>query len=217
MHCIYLHGFASGPQSSKAKHFSRVLGQRGIEVHVPDLNDGAFSHLTLSGQLFLIDTIVRTFDDEPFFFMGSSMGGLLATMAAPKYENLRGLILLAPGFGLNKRWHELLGPEQLADWKSRGSITVFHHMYNRKVDLKYSFIEDADKYQTDDLRASVPTLVLHGIHDTVVPPLLSEKFAEQNPHQVELHLLDSDHGLLDVLEEMNALVMQFVDRLAVEA
>ena len=38
MQVLYLHGFASSPQSSKATFLSRKFTERGIRVIVPDLN-----------------------------------------------------------------------------------------------------------------------------------------------------------------------------------
>lgn len=209
--CVYLHGFASGPDSTKARFFREHLPELGLNVHVPDLNGNNFAELTLTGQLQIIEQEIQKIGRERnVLLMGSSMGGLLSVLAAPKYPNVRGLILLAPGFGLNKRWHELLGAEQLQQWCERGTIDVFHYRYNKQVQLKYAFIEDAEKYQTENLRVDVPTLVLHGVHDTIVPVSESERFAEANPHQAQLHVLDSDHGLTDVLPVMYSLLEQFL-------
>jgi len=46
---LYLHGFASGPSSSKARYFRGRLEAAGAHVEVPDLAAGDFEHLTLSG------------------------------------------------------------------------------------------------------------------------------------------------------------------------
>jgi pimeloyl-ACP methyl ester carboxylesterase len=210
-HIIYLHGFASGPTSSKAKYFGTMFRQRGFEVHIPDLNGDSFADLTLTSQLKIIDDIALSLGDKRIVLMGSSMGGLLAALAASRYPTVQGLILMAPGFGLHKRWLERLGPLPLSEWQSRGAIEVFHHGFEKEMPLKYSFIEDAQTYDTEDIQVSVPSLVMHGIHDTVVPPVESERFAKTNPDLAQLHMLDSDHGLLNVLEEMNVLVNRFID------
>ncbi len=211
LECVYLHGFASGPASTKARHFQNHLGQLGLNVHVPDLNGENFEHLTLTGQLRIVDRVFQeSVGEADALLMGSSMGGLLSVLAQPGHKNVRALILLAPGFGLNRRWHELLGPSEFKRWQEEGSIEVFHYLYNKHVPLKYDFIEDAENYSTDDLRISVPTLVLHGLNDTVVPPAESENFHRHNLDQVELHLLESDHSLTDVLSEMSLHVENFL-------
>ena len=54
MKLIYLHGFASGPMSSKAQFFRRRFEELGIEMRIPDLSEGNFEQLTISGQLRVI-------------------------------------------------------------------------------------------------------------------------------------------------------------------
>jgi predicted esterase YcpF (UPF0227 family) len=48
---IYLHGFASGPGSSKARFFRERLERIGAAVEVPDLAAGDFEHLTITGHV----------------------------------------------------------------------------------------------------------------------------------------------------------------------
>jgi pimeloyl-ACP methyl ester carboxylesterase len=211
LQCLYLHGFASGPNSTKARFFRDHFQKVGLPVHVPDLNGNNFSDLTLTGQLSVIDNAIENFaDNHDVLLMGSSMGGLLSALTANRRRNVRGMILLAPGFGLNKRWHELLGPAKLKEWKERGSIDVFHYGTNREMPLKYGFIEDAENYSTENIRVDVPCLVIHGVNDDVVPAEESRNFQKLNPTVVELHLLDSDHTLGNVMAEMADLTDSFL-------
>jgi predicted esterase YcpF (UPF0227 family) len=48
---IYLHGFASSPQSAKAKYIKNCFSSLNINLKIPDLNEGDFSRLTLTRQL----------------------------------------------------------------------------------------------------------------------------------------------------------------------
>ena len=48
---LYLHGFASGPGSNKARYFQRRLEAAGARVAALDLARGDFEHLTITGQL----------------------------------------------------------------------------------------------------------------------------------------------------------------------
>ena len=72
---LYLHGFASGPSSGKARFFRHYLEARGAQIEIPDLAAGDFEHLTLTGQLAVIE---RAANREPVALIGSSMGGYLA-------------------------------------------------------------------------------------------------------------------------------------------
>ena len=76
---VYLHGFASGPGSKKARFFGERFDARGVPFSVPDLAAGRFAHLTLSGQL---EVISRAVDSRNVCLMGSSMGGYLAALFA---------------------------------------------------------------------------------------------------------------------------------------
>ena len=52
---VYLHGFASGPSSSKAGFFRSGLERAGAQVTVPLLDGGDFEHLSITGQLNMLD------------------------------------------------------------------------------------------------------------------------------------------------------------------
>lgn len=212
--CVYLHGFASGPNSTKARFFAQQLRQRDVTVHVPNLNGQAFADLTISSQLALVDELIAAqgVESGEYILFGSSLGGLLSVLLAQRNPAIKALILLAPGFGLSRRWIELLGADQLERWRQVGTMEVFHHAANCKMPLKYAFIEDAQKFQTDDLQIAVPALVMHGVHDDVVPIEESVRFAKLNPANVELHEMDSDHGLTDVLPQMWELANEFLQR-----
>lgn len=211
--CIYLHGFASGPVSTKARFLSSRLRELELTVHVPDLNGNSFSELTISNQLSIVRRVIEAnTGGSPLFLVGSSMGGLLATMIAAECEQVAALILLAPGFGLNRRWHELLSPEQFNSWRDRGSIEVYNYVADRNLPLNYSFIEDAQTHQTDSLRVSVPTLVIHGQRDEVVPITESKSFVSNNPSIAELCVMNSDHNLIDVLPDIWDLIHKFLQK-----
>ncbi len=89
---IYLHGFASSPNSRKAQFFGEKLSAQGFSVETPDLAAGDFEHLTLSGQLRIVDTLLAA---GPAVVFGSSMGGYLAALAAERYPQFGGASGLA--------------------------------------------------------------------------------------------------------------------------
>lgn len=92
---VYLHGFASSPQSGKAQFFCKRLAEQGIDLAIPALDGGDFEHLTVTGQLHVVDAAVA---GEPAVLFGSSLGGYLAALYAARHANIRKLILLAPAF-----------------------------------------------------------------------------------------------------------------------
>ncbi|MBI3697247.1 MAG: alpha/beta fold hydrolase [Acidobacteria bacterium] len=204
---LYLHGFASGPTSSKGVFFQQRFAARGVEVDLPDLTSGDFEHLTLTGQLEVIDRCVS--ERRPAVIIGSSLGGYLAALYAARHPGVfRALVLLAPGFGFARRWPESLGGEEVGRWRERGWREVYHYGLKRSCRLSSQLLEDGLRYE-DYPDVQDPTLVIHGARDDVVDPGFSREFARTRPN-VTLHLLDSDHQLLDVLDRIWELVEVFL-------
>jgi hypothetical protein len=202
---IYLHGFASGIGSTKARFFKTKFEQSGIDVALPDLNVPTFEQMTFTSQLQIVEKeAARLGDDRPITLMGSSLGGLLATIASQKlsHGHIKKLILLAPGFGIAGRWRETIGEEAMADWQQNGSKSFFHYAFGKDLNLAYSFIEDLGQYQTDALRVDVPTLVFHGINDATVPVDKSREFSQLNADLVQLKELEDGHELIASLPAM---------------
>src|SRR5262245_28397540 len=79
MRYVYLHGFASGPQSRKAQFFREKLASVGVALEIPALDEGDFEHLTITRQLAFLTRLLL---GEPVVLMGSSMGGYLAALYA---------------------------------------------------------------------------------------------------------------------------------------
>lgn len=194
---FYLHGFASGPSSAKAKQFSEKLPQLGFRVIIPDLNKPTFEEMTLTSQLSEVEAQANSIEAKTgLVLIGSSMGGLIATLFAQNRPQVRALILMAPGFELIDRWEQWLGDAGLEKWRDDGIMLVDHHSYERKMPLKYQFLEDARQYDSDNLCVSVPTLLFHGKNDIVVPLASSLRFTKRNPQFVRLIELKDDHQLL---------------------
>ena len=98
MNYLYLHGFASSPKSTKSQDIQQRLTQLQIPISVPDLNNGGFSHLTITRQIQQIATQLPH-NSQPVTLIGSSLGGLTAAHIAQQYLQVQNLILLAPAFG----------------------------------------------------------------------------------------------------------------------
>jgi uncharacterized protein len=194
---VYLHGFASSPQSGKAQFFRKRFAEKGLGLEIPQLDGGDFTHLTVTGQLQVVNATVA---GQPTILFGSSLGGYLAALYAARHANIEKLVLLAPAFQLPSRWRERYPPEELERWQRLGSIPVFHYGYNREIPLGYQFMEDSRNYE-DEPEFAQPALVLHGSHDPVVPASISIGYAARHPN-VTLRLFDSGHELTNVLEDL---------------
>ena len=192
---VYLHGFASGPSSSKAQHFRAALTAAGAAVDVPDLTAGEFERLTISGQL---STLEQVACDRPVRLVGSSMGGYLAALFAARRPSVERLVLLAPAFSFARRWPEKLGAAEMDRWRKTDLLEVFHYAEGRNRVLRYGLMEDAARYE-DFPEFRQPALIFHGRRDDIVPVEYSQAFAAGRSN-VTLEVVDSGHDLLDVLE-----------------
>lgn len=198
MKIVYLHGFASSPQSNKARFFAERFQVLGIPFTAPELDEGNFETLTIGGQLRVME---RTVAGERVVMMGSSMGGYLAALFAARHvEQVEKLVLLAPAFQFPTRWKARYSPEELERWRAQGTIPFFHYGYKEERGLRYQIVEDALQYE-DEPAFRQPALVLHGRRDEVVPVAVSKAFAEGYPN-VTLRVLESGHELTDVLDQL---------------
>ncbi|MDX2244177.1 MAG: YqiA/YcfP family alpha/beta fold hydrolase [Leptolyngbyaceae cyanobacterium bins.302] len=204
---IYLHGFASSPQSAKARDLSDRFAQINIPLTIPDLNQGDFTHLTLTRQLQQVDT---EFPAEPtaVTLIGSSFGGLTAAWLAQTHPQVERLVLLAPAFGFLSHWMPRLGYEQMQQWKSEGFLPVYHYGEEKMLPISYGFAEDAAQYRESEIQRPVPTLIVHGTKDEVIPLQSSVEFASTRPW-VTLMQLESDHSLQDVKEPIWKAIAEF--------
>jgi uncharacterized protein len=215
---VYLHGFASGPMSNKAQFFRARFEELGVPVEIPQLDEGNFEALTVSGQLAVIDRAVQkcmvgqgasppaksrdpVTPGDRVTLMGSSLGGYLAALYASRYpENVDRLVLLAPAFQFPSRWRKRFAGAELAEWKRTGRKNFYHYSFKGDRPLGYRFVEDSVQYEDEpDFRQ--PALILHGTRDDVVPAEVSEQFALQHPN-VRVCLVDSGHELTDVLDKL---------------
>ncbi len=209
---IYLHGFASGPKSQKAQIFKHHFDELGLTLHIPDLNQGDFSRLSLSRQIHQVKDFIGTSSDS-VTLIGSSFGGLTAAWIAEQWAQpgqIEALVLMAPAFQFLAQWLPRLGPDQLTAWHTSGSLEVYHYSEQRTLPLRYDFVNDIQQYQDDALQQTIPTLVIHGIHDEVISIEASRAYAAPRPW-VTLVEVNSDHALIDVQAEIWQHAQAFLD------
>ena len=209
MQFIYLHGFASSPQSYKAQYLSKCFREKGINLQVLDLNQNDFMNLTLTRQ---IEQTVANFNnsDIPITLIGSSFGGLTSVWIAEKYLQVQRLVLLAPAFNFASYWRNKLGEESIKQWQKSGFLSVYHYGKDKLLPLSYRFCEDINQYEQSLLQRKLPTLIIHGKSDETIPIQASLDYAKQHPH-VKFMSLDSDHSLSNQMEVLWQETKKFCD------
>lgn len=205
---IYLHGFASGSRSRKSQDLHDRFTALNLTLRIPDLNQNDFTHLTLTRQIQQVCAELPV--DQPVTIIGSSLGGLTAAWIAEQRPQVERLVLLAPAFAFLTHWLPKLGENQLRRWQSGQPLMVYHHAAERLLPLNYQFVVDCAHYDPTQLKRPVPTLILHGTHDDVIPIQASRDYTTLRPW-VELVELSSDHSLIDVSDLIWGSVTQFLE------
>ncbi|MDI7268482.1 MAG: YqiA/YcfP family alpha/beta fold hydrolase [Myxococcota bacterium] len=198
---LYLHGFASGPGSTKARAFRERLDLLGRRIEIPALDGGDFARLTISGALARVDAAAEALGDG-YAVVGSSFGGYLALLhaarAAGRPRGPAAVVAMAPAIDFPTSWPRWMSAGDLERWAATGWTGIDHHGTGRRERLSYDIVRDARAFAGIEPAPSCPVLVFHGLRDDVVPCGLSERFARGRSN-VTLRLLDDDHSLLATL------------------
>jgi len=187
--------------------FAEKLSEEGFSVEIPDLAAGDFEHLTISGQLRIVETLLAK--NGPTILFGSSMGGYLAALAAERQPGqVRKVVLLAPAFGFYALWMKEIGQEKLETWRKNGTIPVFHYGEGRELPLAFDLMEDGARFEAfPEIRQ--PGLLLHGVDDPLVPVEQSRRYVA-NRTNIRLVEFRSGHELTDVLDDVWKAAKQFL-------
>lgn len=210
---LYLHGFASSPDSSKAVRLARALEAIGVPARIPDLNQPSFRALTVTRMIGQVRGAIDAEEPSgPVILIGSSLGAFVAVHAAAADPRVTGLVLLAPALDFGADEHGRIGTVTIEDWKREGAADVFHYAWNRPETLDYALYEDARRYDAFALALDLPVLIFQGTRDTVVDPDVVRRWASTRPN-VTLRMVDDDHQLQASLDRIEAEAVAFVSGL----
>jgi uncharacterized protein len=205
---LYLHGFASGPSSHKARALAGRFASIGVALDVPDLTPGAdgFERSTPSSMLAIAEGRLAS-APPPHAIIGSSLGGYLAATAASRDPSIERLVLMAPAFRLFERWSARLGPAEIADWRARGLETM-HYASGTRRRIGWTFFEDAQGWPAFP-EVRVPTLCIAGTRDETVPIEDVEAFVARTP-TARLVAVDDGHELAASIDRIFAEARAFL-------
>ena len=207
---VYLHGFASSAQSTKAKYFQDRLSDRGRTLVCPDFNAPEFRTMTMTRMLDQLDRAIGS-RDEPVALIGSSLGGTLAVLAAERFgARVDRVVLMAPAVMFAKPGHHLLPPDRIEEWRRKRSLPFFHYAFGEERELDFGFYEDSLRYDAMGAAFHQPTLIFQGLHDRSVDARTVEAFAGGRPN-ITLWLLDDDHQLIASLPKMWDSIASFLE------
>ncbi len=228
MRVLYLHGFGSGPQSTKGTAFADHFAARGVVVDRLNLRVPEPERLRLSTMIDVARDAIGRRDAEPreesiassrsdaegqsigdkAIVVGSSLGGLTAARLAEHDPRVVACMLLAPAFQLVARWREQLGAAW-AEWERTGWHETLDHTTGKPSRIDFGFTRDVEAIDIGFPDVRVPTLVMHGRADDVVPIDHARRFAAGRAN-VELVELDDDHQLIASLPKILAAADRFL-------
>jgi len=177
---ILCHGFTSSKDGRTFRILEEKINTHDIATFRFDFfghgeSDGKFEDITVSEA---VDDILRAIDFVKsrsytrIGLVGSSFGGMASIVAAGESEDLFVLALKAP---VSDYLGKIIAQDNrypLQEWKEKG------YMYHKgNLRLNYSFFEDAQQvngFMAAD-KITVPTLIVHGDMDRIVPIEQSKK------------------------------------------
>jgi uncharacterized protein len=208
---ICLHGFASNKNRPTYTTLSEELNKKNISSFRFDFfghgeSEGNFFDLTNSQAI--DDTLqaiefIRSLGYKKIGLVGSSFGGLAATIAASKTKDIYLLALKCP-VSTYFEFKDYKDKNIIADWKKTG------YSIREGKKLGYSFYEDIKNNVAYDVaeKIIIPTIIVHGDADIEVPLSQSVRLSKIIPN-CELKIIkgaghyfkegDSNRQLLDAL------------------
>ncbi|OFA32565.1 esterase YqiA [Glaciecola punicea] len=159
-HLVYLHGFLSSPHSLKAQQTISFANKHfpNLNVHVPELPGD------INKAIELIDNLLATLALSHTGFIGSSMGGFLATYCVEKYAlgNSPKAVLVNPAVEPFKLLGNYLG-QHVNPYTNKAFAIVPQHI----VKLKQLYV--------NELAAPARYKVLLQTHDETLDYTLAAK------------------------------------------
>jgi uncharacterized protein len=208
---LYLHGFASGPESAKGVALAEHYARQGIHLERLNLRQPSLEHLSLSAMMRTVRNAIGGERDRAILF-GSSLGGLTACRVAEEDARVCALVLLAPALRSPEQMRRNVGEQGLRQWQETGWLETTDYAEKRKARVHSGLLHDIDTIDSrsggwPDVR--VPTLLIHGRQDTTTLLSYSRTWAHGKRH-VRLVEVDDGHELVSSLGRIASLADDFL-------
>jgi hypothetical protein len=198
-HVLYLHGFRSSPESTKAKFLQQWFGQHYPRIHweCPQLPASARESADA------IEHTLQTWQPRSSLVIGSSLGGFYATWAAAKFGCAACLLNpavhpardLAGHVGVHPSWHD---PDILIEIKP-DYIEELKALYvSRALDL-------LRKEEVTPMHVRRDTSNLLAVIATGDEVLDWQEMSARYPKHQQYLIQGSDHGITDFADHVHVL------------
>ncbi len=203
---VFVHGFRGrckdGP---KPLALAEALTKKGFVFLRFDFSnigesEGNFENTTITQYVddlrCAIDFVLKIgfVEKDRISLVGSSLGGLVATILATKDKRVKSLVLSSPVASLDLCTGEL--KDLMKKCKENGYVYINLVSANKYCKLNYTFYQDYLKYNGIELakKIDIPTLILHGDKDDIVPLEGSKEILKNLKGEKALEIIEgADH------------------------
>lgn len=221
---LMIHGFAGGTYDEE---FLANYLEKDIEFDVYTYTLPGHSHILnnkstakdwIQASEDMVEMLLKNGYRE-IYVIGHSMGGVIATYLAGKYRQITKVVLIAPAFrylnfednkinlvDLIKQTPEILG--------QYGKDEVLSRLTKLPFSTTKEFIKLVEEYQNTPEQVTVPTLIMQGTEDKVVPPTTAQYIYEKldSIDKKVVYIVGSSHDVLreNKKEEVSHLIESFL-------
>lgn len=178
--CVIL-SHSSSMTHESMKSYSAFFAEQGYAAYAFDFcggsqkskSDGNPNDMTIFTEVSDLEAVLKTMqslsyiDKNRIYLFGTSQGGLVSALAANEHPSeIKGLILLYPGFSI---------PEQVNTFASGGKLaSALSSLYGQSGQAYLDTLIGYDAYE-HIANFTGPVLIIHGTADFIVPIKYSEK------------------------------------------
>jgi len=218
---ILCHGFMVAKESNTNVRLEQLLNKEKIATFRFDFfghgeSGGDFEDITVFKAVDNILDVIKYLKEKGFSkigLVGSSFGGISGTMAASKINDLFVLVLKSPVSDYLEVEARKRTKQEIEKWKSDGFIAITNYKGEAKR-LNYSFFEgfkDNNAYEVAK-KIKIPTLIVHGDQDEIIPIEQSEKISEiiENCKLEIIKGANHEYSKQEDFEKMLNLISKFI-------
>jgi uncharacterized protein len=218
---VLAHGFSSSKDRPTYTALNDMLAKKNISSFRFDFfghgeSEGKFEDITIDEAVDDILQAINYLKEQGYKkigLLGSSFGGISSIMATSKTKDLFLLALKSPVSNYFDKETETKDKQELKDWKTKG-YRFYVSGDGTQHKLKYSFFEAFEGNNGYEVapKIKIPTLIVHGDADKIVPYKQSVKTSKLIPN-CKLHtVVGANHRYdnNDHRDEMLKVLVEFI-------
>ncbi len=155
---------------------------------------------------------------KSIYLIGHSMGGVIASYLASKYSEVKKLVLASPAFkyfSFKDDKLDVLKSLQIIPrlFKDYSTEEVLSRIFKVPAKTIFEFTKLVEEHTDDITKITIPTLIIHGDNDEIVPEdsveYVYENIASKSVTLVTIQTLTHDLFVNDRYEEVKKLIIKF--------